>query len=284
MTGPRAVLLEGIGLHGGRPCAVHLRPARGATTVVVGDAVARLADLSVVSADRATVVQLGESGASGAVARRVGGVEHLLAAVVGLEAFTGLSLEIVGGEVPLVDGCARAFAGAIEAARAAGEPAPPVRVVRAADVRVGDACYRFEPGEGEGGAIATTTVEARVAFPLERFGVPLAGRARWTGDRADFLARIATARTFGAARELEALRARGLAAHLPEGAVVAVDLDDPRFRARDPEEPIRHKLLDLLGDLALLGGPLRGRLRVERPSHAATAEALREARALGVFG
>lgn len=268
----REILLEGIGLHGGRACAVRLAPASGPTTIVVDGRRARLSELVVRSADRATVVRLGPD--EDAAAPVVSGVEHLLSAIVGLGAFAGLLVEIVGGEVPLLDGCALVFADAVEAARAPGEAVSsasmPVRVRREGTIRIGDASYRFSPGPGE--------IGARVSFPAARFGVPLEGEARWSGDPADFLARIAPARTFGAARELEALRARGLAAHLPEGAVVALDLDDPRWRPRAPDEPVRHKLLDLLGDLALLGGPLQGRLFADRPSHAATAEALRRAR------
>lgn len=270
--------LEGIGLHGGRRCAVRFRGARGPTTLGAEGGRRPLGALVVARVDRATTVRLELDDA-----RVIAGVEHLLAAVHGLDAFAGLALEIEGGEVPLVDGGAAAFADAIEAVCDRSEHAPEISVRRADAIEVDDARYVFEP-LGSGAATRATRIEVAVAYPPERFGVPVAGEARWDGDRATFLAEFANARTFGARRELEALRARGLAAHLPAGAVVGLDVDEPGFAPRDEGEPVRHKLLDLLGDLALLGGRFAGGLRATHPSHAATAAALREARSRGVFG
>ncbi len=294
--------LEGLGLHGGRRCALRIRGACGPTSLGAGGVRVALGALLVTQVDRATTVRLGDERAPGG-AIDVAGVEHLLAAVQGLDAFAGLALEVEGGEVPLIDGCAAAFAEAIEAVLAqdgrdarAGRDAGihDARVRRAETIDVDDARYVFTPsspataspvapGAGPGPADATR-IEVEVAYSAERFGVPLAGAARWDGERTTFLAAIAPARTFGARRELEALRARGLAAHLPAGAVVGLDVDEPGYAPRDAGEPVRHKLLDLLGDLALLGGRFRGGLHATRPSHAATAAALREARARGVFG
>lgn len=271
--------LEGIGLHGGRRCAVRFRGARGPTTLGAEGGRRPLGALVVARVDRATTVRLELDDA-----RVIAGVEHLLAAVHGLDAFAGLALEIEGGEVPLVDGAAAAFADAIEAVRDRAERAAEVRVVRAAVIDVEDARYAFEPPPAGSATCGATCVEVVVAYPPERFGVPLAGAARWNGDRASFVESFALARTFGARRELELLRARGLAAHLPAGAVVGLDVEEPGYAPRDAGEPVRHKLLDLLGDLALLGGRFVGGLRATHPSHAATAAALREARARGVFG
>jgi UDP-3-O-acyl-N-acetylglucosamine deacetylase len=102
----------------------------------------------------------------------------------------------------------------------------------------------------------------------------LKGEARWRGDPAEYRAHLATARTFGFARDLDALRARGLAAHVDN--VVALDL--PERGPSDPGEPIRHKLLDALGDLAPLGGPPLGKIRLEKPSHRGTRAALTQLR------
>jgi UDP-3-O-[3-hydroxymyristoyl] N-acetylglucosamine deacetylase len=100
----------------------------------------------------------------------------------------------------------------------------------------------------------------------------IAPEARWDGDPEDFRARIATARTFGFEHELGDLLARGLASHVtPESVVVFTKehvLSSGAPVAAD--EPARHKLLDLIGDLYLHGGPPRGRLRALRPGHAAT--------------
>lgn len=255
------------------------RGARGPTTLGASGLRVPLSALVVARADRATTVRLGAARTS----RVIAGVEHLLAAVHGLDAFGGLAMEVEGGEVPLVDGAAAAFADAIEAVRDRSERAPEVAVLRSETIDVEDARYAFDPLASET-ATRATRIEVAVAYPKERFGVALAGEARWDGDRARFLAAFARARTFGARRELEALRARGLAAHLPAGAVVGLDVDEPGYAPRDAGEPVRHKLLDLLGDLALLAGRFVGGLRATHPSHAATAAALREAHARGVFG
>ena len=267
MTGAPERLLAGRGLHGGRPCAVRFSRARGVTTLGAAGSSRPLGALALTTADRATSVRVDESCV-------VVGVEHLLAAVHGLDAFAGLAIEVEGGEVPLVDGCASAFAQAIEAVRDPSERRAPVRVVGVGVVRVEQASYEFAPS-------AQPDVEVEVDFPRARFGVALAGQAAWSGGRAEFLRDVAPCRTFGARRELDALRARGLAAHVPAGCVVALDVDDPAWSPRDAGEPVRHKLLDLLGDLALLGGRFVGRLRASRPSHAATAAAIAEARRRG---
>jgi UDP-3-O-[3-hydroxymyristoyl] N-acetylglucosamine deacetylase len=193
-------------------------------------------------------------------------IEHVLAAIGGLAAFNGVHVEIEGDEAPLLDGASRAIADVIDSLASETFSAH-AEISRAEIIRIDDATYRFEPAN-------ELSIEVEIDFPKERFGRRLEGRAAWNGDRAVFLDSIATARTFGAARELEALRARGLAAHVPEGAVVAIDLDDPRRAPRDAAEPARHKLLDLIGDLASLGAPIRGRLSVHRPSHRASHEAI----------
>lgn len=288
-TGVLERRLEGIGLHGGRRCAVRFRGVRGPSTLGVAGLHVPLGALAVARVDRATTVRLDAACATCApsaspASTEIAGVEHLLAAVQGLDAFAGLAIEVEGGEVPLVDGAAAAFADAIEAVCERSERAPAVVVARAELIDVEDARYAFEPLPSTGAESSATSIEVVVAYPPARFGVSLAGEARWSGDRASFLAQLADARTFGARRELEVLRARGLAAHLPAGAVVGLDVDEPGYAPRDAGEPVRHKLLDLLGDLALLGGRFLGGLRATHPSHAATAAALREARARGVFG
>lgn len=235
--------------------------ADGPTTFGRGDDRAALADLVVRGEDRATAAVL-PSGA------RIYMVEHVLAAISGAAAFDGLRVDVEGDELPLLDGAAARFHEAI--AELGIMPSTRRAVVTA------DATFEMF---GTRLAVSPGACEIIVAldYPEERFGVRLAGEATWNGDPRTF-APIASARTFGAAREVDALRARGLAAHLPKGSVVALDLDDPDYAARDPEEPLRHKLLDAIGDLAVLGAAIEGRVRIERPSHRGTHEALALAR------
>jgi UDP-3-O-[3-hydroxymyristoyl] N-acetylglucosamine deacetylase len=260
------IRLEGVGLHGGRRSAIVVSASPGPTTIGCAGACATLAEIDLVGGDRASIATIGSIGPNGGAGVKVQTIEHLLAAIVGLGAFAGVHVEIEGDEVPLLDGGSLAFARAIDAVC----PAPPrafaVRVVRETEIAIDDARYHFVPLVDP----EATSIEVEIDYPAARFGRPLRGRASWDGDRRTFLRSIAPARTFGAARELEPLRARGLAAHVPEGAVVALDLADPVRAPVDESEPVRHKLLDLLGDLAPLGGPLRGRLFVTRPSHRMT--------------
>jgi UDP-3-O-[3-hydroxymyristoyl] N-acetylglucosamine deacetylase len=146
-------------------------------------------------------------------------------------------------------------------------------VARAGVIEVGASRYELRPG--------ALSVEVDVDFDDAR----LERRARWDGDAGDFRDRIATARTFGLAAEIDALLARGLASHVTPETVVVIAKDrvlhaGAPFR---PDEPARHKLLDLVGDLYAHGGPPRGVVRASRPGHAATHEAMRRALADGLL-
>jgi UDP-3-O-[3-hydroxymyristoyl] N-acetylglucosamine deacetylase len=112
----------------------------------------------------------------------------------------------------------------------------------------------------------------------------IAKTARWDGDPRDFRERIAAARTFGFAHEVEALAARGLASHVAPESVVVFAPDAVLFSGRPftADEPARHKLLDLAGDLFVHGGPPIGRVIAHRPGHAATHAAMRDARSMGI--
>ena len=228
--------------------------------------------LAIRGGDRSTTATL-PSGAT------LASVEHLLAAIVGTGAFFGLSVDVEGDELPLLDGCAAEMVRAIDALSLPSVAAERACVTKVADVRVGDAIYSFAPSSPSS---PRSEVAVDVDFPEARFGRVVAGRASWAWDAASFRAHVAPSRTFGAARELDDLRARGLATHVPVGAVIALDVEDPAWAPRDPDEPIRHKLLDLVGDLARLGAPLEGRLLATRPSHRASSLALDRALAEGV--
>lgn len=239
------------GLHGGAKAVLRVVPEDGPTTLGVGDDRAPLHALTFVGEDRGTDAIL-PSG------RRLGTVEHLLAAVAGTAAWAGVRLDVEGDEVPLADGGARAFA---ELLTPHARPSAPRPIVERGAFEAHGLRLSVSPAAG-------FSVSIEVDFPAERFGVALAGAAAWAGDAEDFLRRIAPARTFGARRELDALRAAGRAAHVPPGVVVALDMDDPARAPTDPGEPVRHKLLDAIGDLAALG-PVVGAFHLVRPSHRA---------------
>lgn len=231
-----------------------------------GDLSASLDELSVVRADRGVQVR-SESGLV------IDLVEHLLAAMAGLSIRRGLEVELQGPEVPLLDG------GALELGRALGALDPPrdppsLRVAQAGDIHVDGTRYAFEPGD---------SVEIEVDVEFRGVG---AESARWNGDAGEFLEEIASARTFGFADEAEELRQAGRAARVDPHAVIVLEPDGsvaPPAEPPRPEELARHKLLDLMGDLYLFGGPPIGRLRASRPGHRKNQRAVQQALQYGLL-
>lgn len=261
-----SVVLRGIALHRGGPAEVRLRAARGPIVIAQRTAEARLDELSPVRTDRGVTAAT----ADGRV--RIDLIEHLLAAVGGLGIAGGLRVETDDDELPLLDGGAARFAEAIAALDLPRGRA--LRVARAGSFEHGASRYRFTPGSAP-----------RVAVDIE-FPPPVGRqRARWDGDPADFAARIAGARTFGWAHELAALRAAGRAAEVDLASVLVFDGAGVIEGCRPPgaDEPARHKLLDLIGDLALHGGPPAGSVEASLPGHTATHAVVREAIARGVL-
>jgi len=254
--------LEGVGLHTGARSRIGLRRSAGPVRLRAVGVDTPIDELDVVSTARATTVQARGGGGP------VGTVEHAFAALAGLGLYEGVTLEVHGPEMPLLDGGASAWCAALQ--RLDLPPSPPrLRVTRAASFDIGPSHYDLTPTDG------AVDVTARIDFDDPR----LAPEASWTGDAADFVARIAPARTFALAREIDELARRGLARHVDPACVVVIAPDAILHAGRPftADEPARHKLLDLLGDLYLRGGPPVGRLLAVRPGHAANARFLQRA-------
>lgn len=261
-----AVVLEGPGLHSGRPARVTLRASAGPLVVRAGGHEAEVRALTVVSTQWATTV------AAPGGAFRLQTVEHAFAALGGLGLRTDLAIEVEGPEMPLLDGGAAAWCAALEELR---RPArrPRLRVAHEGTVAVGSSRYDFSPGGG---------VDVRVRFETD--DPRLAPDARWTGDPDDFRLRIAPARTFALARDLAEIDRMGHARHADPAAVVVITPDAIQCgRPFEADEPARHKLLDLVGDLYLHGGPPRGVVAATRPGHTATLHAVTRAIAEGIL-
>ncbi len=257
------VVIEGRGLHTGALARVTLVRRDGAVTLN-GTAIA---DLRVVATDRATTVE----------APRVATVEHLFAALAALGVREGLAIAVDGPELPLLDGGAATWCEAIAGFGIAARE-PSLCVMRAAEVKVGRSRYSFEVG---------VEVEVEVEIEIEvEVEIEVAKSASWKGDPHDFRARIASARTFAFSRDVEELAARGLASHVDSESVVVIAPDAIHSSGAPfaSDEPARHKLLDLIGDLHVYGGPPRGRVRAFRPGHWATHAAMARARTMGIFG
>lgn len=253
--------VEGRGLHTGAQGSVRFVRNEGPVVVRAFGVDTRVTELLVADTRRSTTVV----DARGAV--RIGTIEHVLGALGGLGIRDGVAVVVEGGEPPLADGGARLYADALRALGARAS-APSLAVVRDGSVTVGPSTYELRCADG-------VELEVEIDFEDER----IARSARWDGDADDFCARIAVARTFGFEHELADLLARGLASHVTPESVVMIGptrilSSGPPFCA---DEPARHKLLDLVGDLYLYGGPPRGRVRAVRPGHAATHAIVRRA-------
>ena len=267
-TSEAAVVVDGFGLHGGAPVRVVVRRCDGPVRIGRDGLEARIDQFQTVSTERATTVE-----ANGG-ALRIATVEHALAALAGLGIYEGVILVVAGPEMPLLDGGASVWCDAIS--RLAVAPTGPrLRVVREAEIAVGASRYELAPNGG--------TIDLEVCLELQDVRVnPV---ARWHGDKEDFRRRIAPARTFATAADIQDLARRGLARHVDPASVVVLAEDAIHSSGRpfSPDEPARHKLLDLMGDLYLRGGPPLGRIRALRPGHAATARALELAVNQGTF-
>ncbi|MCW5775090.1 MAG: UDP-3-O-[3-hydroxymyristoyl] N-acetylglucosamine deacetylase [Phycisphaeraceae bacterium] len=190
-------------------------------------------------------------------------VEHLLSALAGL-GVTDALVEVSGLELPILDGSAAPFVDAILTAglREIASPLAPIRLRAPVVVEAGGATIVAEPAAAFS---ASYSLDYGPGAPIPP------QRAEWSGDPDSYRAEIAPARTFCLRAEAEAMRAAGLFAHLTPREMLVLDASGPIDNAlRFPEEPARHKLLDLIGDLALLGRPLLARVEAERSGHALT--------------
>jgi UDP-3-O-[3-hydroxymyristoyl] N-acetylglucosamine deacetylase len=252
----RSVGCTGIGLHSGRPVRLDLKPApaghgvrfwRSDVEVEIPATVAHLGRL-----DHAT--SLTEDGVS------VETVEHLLAAVHAL-GVDDLRIELDGPEVPVMDGSAAPFVILIHEAglrplRASREY---LKVVQPVEVRAAGKWARLSPAD-----------HLRVSYTIA-FDHPLLRRqsASFQVRPDSFVDEIAPARTFGFLREVETLRRNGLAlGGSLENAVVIGETGILNNTLRFEDEFVRHKVLDAIGDLALLGHPVIGHLEASRAGHA----------------
>jgi UDP-3-O-[3-hydroxymyristoyl] N-acetylglucosamine deacetylase/3-hydroxyacyl-[acyl-carrier-protein] dehydratase len=262
--------MRGVGLHTGRAVTVTLGPGAVGAGITVrrtdqtGAAVRALTD-HVHSTDRGTA--LGPEGAE------VRTLEHCLAAAYAL-GLDDLTIDVDGPELPIGDGSARPYLDALTGAGLTERdgPAPTVWSVQAPlVVREGDAHYVIAPAPA---LRLTATIE---------WAHPLIGRQSRCVDvnAASFATELAAARTFGFVAEQGALQARGLA--LGAGPDTTIALTETGLAAgalRWPDEFVRHKLLDLIGDLALAGGRIAADITAFRPSHAGNVAAARALRRL----
>ena len=195
-------------------------------------------------------------------------VEHVMAALAGCGIHNAL-IEIDGAEVPILDGSAEQFVKAF-LARGLREQTAPVRAVqilKAVEVRDGDAVARLDPSE-------MLEIDFRIDFADSAIGSQAKLLSMANGA---FVRELCNSRTFCRQQDVDEMRALGLAlgGTLDNAVVIEGDRVLTPGGLRHEDEPVRHKMLDALGDLSLAGGPILGRYTGIRAGHALTNRLLR---------
>jgi len=238
--------VRGRALHSGADCTVRFfrRDGPVAFRRAGTDIPARAGQ--VVSTERSTT--LGQAG------KTVGTVEHLLAALSIRGWWSGLLVEVSAAELPILDGSAAEWLATLDtlgpppAAPLPFRPAGPVRVA------AGGGSAAALPGSGR--------LSVRIDYPH-----PLIGVQEWSGTPMEY-ASLAAARTFGFLADMPELEKRGLARGATTDNCIVYDEQGTLGPAPAADEPVRHKALDALGDLYLLGRPLEADVRIACGSHA----------------
>ena len=263
----------GVGLHSGQRVEITLRPAPPDTGIVF-----RRIDLPVpvdipVSATSVTDTRLASTLSSGPV--KVHTVEHLMSACAGL-GVDNLYVDITAEEVPILDGSAASFVFLLQSAGIVFQNAPRrfIRLLKAVEVREGSGAVekwaRLEPFHG---------YKLRFEIDFKHPAVDSTGQCVEFDMSVDSYSKdIARARTFGFTKDVEMMRANGLA--LGGGLDNAIVMDDYKVLnaegLRYDDEFVKHKILDAMGDLYLVGKPLLANYSAFRSGHALNNKLLRE--------
>ncbi len=258
----------GIGLHTGEKVYLTLRPAAIDTGIVF-----RRVDLPEPVEIQAVPENVGETTLSTTLIKddvRVSTVEHLLSALAGL-GIDNAYIDLNSAEVPIMDGSAGPFVFLIQSAGIEEQNAPKkfIRIKRSVTVEDGDKWVRFEPFDG-----------FKVAFSIEFDHPVFNGRdqsAEIDFSTTSFVKEVSRARTFGFMNQIEMLRMNNLA--LGGSLDNAVVVDDYRILNEDglryEDEFVKHKILDAIGDLYLLGTSLIGAFYGYKSGHALNNKLLR---------
>lgn len=249
----------GIGLHSGEPVTLTLRPAPVNTGVVfVNRNSANGASLAA-SVEHLVATELCTAISGNGF--QVKTIEHILAALAGL-GIDNVYVDVNAGEAPVMDGSSAHFVRLIQSAGivAQNRRQPYLKITRPLEVVDGNRRVRIEPS-------ATTKMTYSI-----HYNHPLIQTQTYTYEHSAqaFAREISDARTFGFLQEVEALWARGLGqgGNLDNTIVLSQDGILNESGLRFPNEFVRHKILDLIGDFSLLGLPFIGHIIAERSGHA----------------
>ena len=258
-------VIEGVGLHLGRACRLVFRPAATGFGIQFrrsdrpDSALIPARVEGAVSAERRTQIGLGEDA--------LHTVEHVLAAVGALQ-IDDLEIVMDAPEPPVMDGSAEPFLTALLGAGLVPNGGRPDWLVLRKSIRVedGDSVYEAHPCN-------RLSLDVSIEFPH-----PLIGRqvGQYTVSAEVFGKELAAARTFGFVHEVEGLRAKGLIQGAStSNAVVLDDTGVVENTLRWPDEFVRHKALDCVGDLVLAGARIRAHIIAVKPSHRGTVALVR---------
>ena len=255
------VRATGVGPHTGEKVYLTLRPAAAGTGIVF-----RRTDLESPVDIKATPYAVGDTRLSSCLEKdgvRVSTVEHLMSALAGL-GVDNAYVDLTAPEVPIMDGSAGPFVFLLQSAGLEEQKAPKkfIRILKSVEVRDGDKWVRFDPHNG---------------FKLDLsidFDHPALERSRQSVcvdfSTTSYIKEVSRARTFGFMQDVEAMREQGLA--LGGSLDNAIVMDEYRVLNSDglryEDEFVKHKVLDAIGDLYLLGHPLIGAFSGYKSGHA----------------
>jgi UDP-3-O-[3-hydroxymyristoyl] N-acetylglucosamine deacetylase len=252
-----AVTCAGVGLHSGAPVTLRILPAQAGTGIVF-----RRTDLDnfEIEASGRNVARVSYATSLMKKGVLISTTEHLLSAFIGVGIDNAI-VELDNLELPILDGSARPFVEMIQKAgiRKQRRVRTYLRIARELELREGDKCIAVYPAD-------TYSVSYSINFPHPKIGRQTFCVQLTNGS---YLKEIAPARTFGFMHEAEALRQQGLIRGASTENAIVLNRDavlNPPLRFVD--EFVRHKVLDLIGDLALIGKQVLGSVVADRAGHA----------------
>ena len=263
-----AVVFEGQGLHSGAPVRMVMRPASADYGIWFkrSDLAPKVAMIAarwdqVVPSRLCTLIR-NDAGVE------VSTIEHVMAALAGCAVHNAV-IEIDGPEVPILDGSSMPFVQGILAKGLIEQTAPvrAIRVLKPIEVREGEAVARLDPAD-------MLEIDFRIQFDEAAIG---AQAKHLNLSNGAFVRELSDSRTFCRQSDVDAMRANGLAlgGTLDNAVVFEGDRVLSPGGLRHSDEPVRHKMLDAMGDLYLAGGPILGRYTGIRAGHSLTNRLLR---------
>ena len=249
----KQVTLEGIGLHSGKPARVTISPASQDSGIVfrAGDQRIPAAPESVFDSNYATTLGRGRE--------RIQTVEHLLAAA-GALGIDNLDILVDGGEIPAMDGSAKPFVALLLSAG---------RVqlhVRRRPIAIP---YPIRVGTESRWLMIVPADRLRISYTLDNDHPAIGTQAlSWLATERSFIDDFAPARTYGFLKDLGPIRRRGLAQGVSLENTIGIGNNGVLTGLRYRDEFVRHKVLDLVGDMSLLGRPVLGHVIGRNAGHA----------------